>query len=316
MVSHDVLTYLCAREFGLDTYTVEITPYTYHDPGPYNPSSEIEYREGEKPSVKSDDPYIDEDRFYAPFVQYNQPANNRARAIEVLSLYSSEPDWGMDEKLELSPLQRLTGDSIGYRHMRYGLFFFRAGKVHQRALHFTNLARTAFERGDLYWGTRFSGRAIHYIEDLLTPLHTKPFSELFFLRMILSLRIKDLSLIAFNYHHSFERYTGHLLWHGDSGCIKAIERASKIKINSLKRDLRRGWRASRRIFYPLFREWRGVVGKSAERKSILLSPSEVALIDPSERLNGLILEWLALASGMVKGYISRYVKPLLEDRLK
>ncbi|UCB44359.1 MAG: hypothetical protein JSV25_09020, partial [Spirochaetota bacterium] len=284
MVSHDVLTYLCARELGLERYTVAITPYTYNDPGPYNPLSEIEYREGKRPTVKSNDPHIDEDRFYAPFVQYNPPASNCVKAIEVLSIYSAEPDWGMDEKLELSFFQRLTGDSLGYRHMRYGLFFFRAGIAHRRAVYFTELARSAFEKGDLYWGIRFSGRAIHYIEDLLTPLHTKPFSELFFLRKIISLKIKKLPLIAFNYHHSFERFTGHHLWHGENGYLHAITLAPLAKINNLKRDLRKGWRASRRIFYPHFREWRRIIPKRAERESVLLSPDDVASIKPPANL--------------------------------
>ncbi len=131
--------------------------------------------------------------------------------------------------------------------------------------------------------------------------------------MVVSLKIKNLPLIALNYHHSFERYTGHHLWRGENGFLKAIELASQIEINNLKRDLKKGWRTSRRIFYPLFREWRRIIGKSAERESVLLSPSEVASIKPPERLKSLIREWLSLTSGVVKGYISGYVAPWLEE---
>jgi hypothetical protein len=316
MVAHDVLTCLCAKELGLENRSVEITPYTYSDPGPYNPESEIEYREGGRPTVRSDDAHIDEERFYAPFVSYDPPASRQVSALDVISLYSAEPDWGMDDKLYLSVLQRLTGDSLGYRHLRFGLFWFRAGIAHRRAVHFTELARAAFEKDDPYWGIRFSARAIHYIEDLLTPLHTKPFPEWFFLRMIISLKRRDIPQIAFNYHHSFERYTGYYLWHGDRGYISAIEQAPLAGFSNPKKDLRKGWRASRRIFYPLFREWRKVIGMRAERGSVLLSPEDAARTGHPVKLRQCVERWLGLASGYVKGYISVYVAPYLEDLCK
>jgi len=187
MVAHDVLTYMCARSVGFEPEMVKITQYSYGDvdKGPYNACFPPEMREGKRPTVTGADPLYDENEYYADFVRYTRPDNGYVPGLEVLALYSAEPDWGMDYDLKLSPLQKLTGGSQGYRHLRYGLFFLRAGVAHLRAVYFTEMARTAFRRDDPYWGIRFSARAIHYIEDILTPVHAKPFSEMYALKKLL-----------------------------------------------------------------------------------------------------------------------------------
>jgi hypothetical protein len=319
MIAHDVLTYLCAEDTLPCDELIEITLYTYeeHDRDLYNPNSEIEMRDRRRPSVVSEDPMIDEDRYYEDFVKYHPPNGNTVRTGETIALYSAEPDWGMDEEITVTPLQEFTGGSAGYRHMRYSLFWARVGVAHRRAEHFTELSRKAFDAGDRYWGVRFAARAIHYIEDLLTPFHQKPFTEGYFLRVLFSLkRMGGLFVVAFNYHHSFERYTGYHLWHGTSWFIEAIRNAPSIEICNIEIGLKKAWRRAKRLFYPLFREWRRLLQDKMENGQRFLSPSEVAAIDPPERLKDLIEEWLGLASGVVKGYISRYVAPYIEDRCR
>lgn len=316
MIAHDVHTFLCAEDALPCDAGIEITPYVYeaYDRDTYNPKAKMEMRDGKRPSVASDDPMIDEDRYYSDFVEYNAPKGNRVTTGKTVALYSAEPDWGMDEEIHVSPFQWLTGGSQGYRHMRYALFGFRAGAAHRRALHFSGLACRAFNAGDIYWGVRFSARAIHYIQDLLTPFHQKPFSEQFLLKVIFSLkRMGGLSVVAFNYHHSFERYTGYHLWHGTEWLVDAIRKAPSIAIENLRRDLKKGWKRAKRLFYPLFAEWRCLLADRLENGQRFLSPAEVAAIDPPEGLKKLVEEWLVLASGVVKGYISGYVAPNLED---
>ncbi len=127
MIAHDVFSYVCAKGLGFFEDYIEITKNTYsnYDNDVYNREYSIEMREGKRPTFHSQDQWFDEDEYYADYVSYNNPVKGRVRAIEVLSLYSAEPDWGMDEGMKLSPLQILTGGSLGYRHLRYGLFFFQ-----------------------------------------------------------------------------------------------------------------------------------------------------------------------------------------------
>ncbi len=103
MIAHDVHTYISARSVGLRDMPVRITPYTYHgvDRDAYNPSYWWEMREGALPVTVSDHPVKDEREYYNPYVVYHQPEDGHVSALEVLALYSAEPDWGMDEGLQL-----------------------------------------------------------------------------------------------------------------------------------------------------------------------------------------------------------------------
>lgn len=169
-----------------DHRKIKVTEYTYseRDPGPYHP----DYRP----------PYID------------RLVGSTTTAREILIRYVDEPDWGMDEGLELSPLQSLAGGSKGYRHQKY--FFFRAlrvGEAPKRAAHFYEMARVAFKKKDPYWGFRFLARALHYVEDLGQPYHTNPLLW----RQVWTVKgdFKKLVTLCSNMHFHYEAYVSHQL---------------------------------------------------------------------------------------------------------
>jgi hypothetical protein len=232
-------------------------------------------------------------------------------ALEILSLYSAEPDWGMDADLSISPLQKLTGGSQGYRHLRYGLHRFRAGTAHLRALHFNQLADRAFSKGDFYWGMRFSARALHYIEDILSPFHTKPFPEWFWpLKMF---RPRALYYITYNYHLNFERYAGFHLWHGSDVFTRCLESSRPYGIMNLKRDLLRVSQKARSLSYGIFRELRKLWGGSMDSGWVKLSKEQVQKMETGGQLGILTCRWLRLLSQFVKGYIILNVIPPFEE---
>jgi hypothetical protein len=307
MVAHDVLTYVSARSVGFTPERVKVTQYSYEDVDKslYNFRYSPQMREGERPTVTDSDPLNDENEYYRDFVGYMRPNDGHVPVLQVLSLYSAEPDWGMDNELKISPLQNLTGGSMGYRHLRYGLFFFRAGVAHLRAEHFTRMADEAFQREDVYWGIRFSARAIHYIEDILTPIHTKPFSEWYALKKFLF--PKKMFHTAKNYHANFEGYIAYRLWSGDPRFISAIEEAEPCEIGDLKSDLLRASRRIRRLSYPVLRECRSLWGDSMELAPVKLCEADLENIRPSERFEECVTLWLGLSASFVKGYILRYL---------
>jgi hypothetical protein len=312
MVAHDVLTYLCAESVGFGAKPVRITHYNYWemDRSSYNSEYAIEMREGKAPAVTAEDPEYDENEYYTPFILYEKPQGGELPAIQVLALYSVEPDWGMDYGISLSPVQSLMGGSQGYRHLRYGFFFLRAGKALHRALHFDRLSQAAFERGDLYWGIRFAARAVHYMEDLLTPFHTKPFPELLLLRKLFDLR--GLYFLTYNYHMNFERFTGYGLWHQNRDFIDPVRTAQVHALSSLDLDLLKAWRSMKNLFYSLFRECRALWGDGMSGGPVKLSREEVARINPKEKLYGGIREWLGCAASVVKGYIAHSLIPRMQ----
>jgi hypothetical protein len=105
-----------------------------------------------------------------------------ARAL--LKRHSASPDRGMDQELDLSFSQLLMGGkkgtaSQGFRHMRFlaGLI----GQAPRRAELFYHLGVKAIAAGHEYHGFHFLGWALHYAQDMGTPVHAKMFASLKYL---------------------------------------------------------------------------------------------------------------------------------------
>jgi len=314
MIAHDVLTYVSACSVGFPDEMVEITPYSYKeiDQILYNPDYIPVMREGLRPTVQSEDPRFDEDEYYADYIKYSKPINGKIPAVEVLSFYSAEPDWGMDDGLRLSPFQVLTGGSQGYRHLRYGLFGLRVGIVNKMFLYFNKLADEAFFRDDLYWGLRFSARAIHYLEDSLTPFHLKPFTESYIMKNLFSL--KEIYFTTYNYHLNFERTIAYRLWRGEKELISAIQNVPPVSGKDFSREVKKCSLQIRKLFYSIFEKCEKMWGKSMSDRFVKVSRDLIAQMNPDD-LTHLVVKWLSLSASAIKGYILIYVMPKVIDLL-
>lgn len=118
-------------------------------------------------------------------------------ALQVLSSASDEPDYGLDIGL-WADNDTLFGREYGYGkqpfgnpkldygtqapfHMGFyqesGLVFAAAPSLkktfpEQRTHLFRSLAKLAFQTGHPYWGYRFAGWGLHYLQDMTMPYHT------------------------------------------------------------------------------------------------------------------------------------------------
>ncbi len=110
--------------------------------------------------------------------------------IEWIEAFNDEPDWGMDDDL-------FGGNDPRYKEIPFGTL----GKTSSRApfhcyygnekwitylgkstlkesmaplrfILFYQLAKYSFARGENFWGARFLGNAIHYLQDITTPYHS------------------------------------------------------------------------------------------------------------------------------------------------
>jgi hypothetical protein len=123
--------------------------------------------------------------------------NAHFTAGQILSQYSDEPDWEVDQELfnldEYPELWRpdtkyIAGQhgtaSQGFRHMYFpGKFLWRhpiasfqipmhsLGEAPYRADLFYRLSQLFFKNHSPYWGYRFLAWSLHYIEDLFQPFH-------------------------------------------------------------------------------------------------------------------------------------------------
>ena len=119
-------------------------------------------------------------------------------AVQVLSSAADEPDYGHDINLfsdnpgEVGEQYNFGvqpfGDArfeyssqapfhIGYYHEPELVFqaapYLRRTLPHWRIYQYTGLARLALQSGHDYWGYRFLGWALHYMQDLTQPYHAK-----------------------------------------------------------------------------------------------------------------------------------------------
>jgi hypothetical protein len=137
-------------------------------------------------------------RAYRFLPKAGEAPGRRISALSVLSVYSDEPDWGMDQRLfdadqhpglwrsEYAMMGGKEGlPSQSFRHMYWGgwrpsapLASFKIprvlapmGEAPARAAVFLELARKMKARGQRYWELRFAANALHYLQDLTQPFH-------------------------------------------------------------------------------------------------------------------------------------------------
>lgn len=140
--------------------------------------------------------------------------------LDVLASASNEPDYGLDIGL-FADNGTAQGQRYGFGNQPFGspsvdyssqapfhmAFFHEAGIVNaaapflrrthpeSRVALFGALARHAFATGHDYWGWRFAGWALHYVQDLTQPYHARVLPGVSTVRM---LWINTLDLLGFH----------------------------------------------------------------------------------------------------------------------
>jgi hypothetical protein len=170
----------------------------------------------------------------------------RVRVVDVIASASDEPDYGLDIGL-WSDDETSYGRAYGLGKQPFGnpaIAFSSQGPMHMGFFHepaivyaaapflrrtfpeyrvhlWRSLAAQAFRSGHPYWGWRFAGWALHYVQDLTQPYHARVLPGAGALRMmwINALDIAGLHgpkdrVIAFvsNRHFALENYAQHWLY--------------------------------------------------------------------------------------------------------
>jgi hypothetical protein len=210
---HGQMTQEVVKDLGwLDRFAnITVTEYVYEDPTVNQ--IRIRYYNLEQGELGP------EDFFYHALyedVLFFEGAKlaEQTSAAQVLVDFVDEPDWELDQELDLSWMQAFHGESQGYRHMYYPTWTFHVpmgaypqGETPERVAHFYSMAKNAFADGDAYWGFRFLARAMHYVQDMAQPYHTRQLYSRF-------ISLKDpyhgtIQVIK-NYHFAYESYQANL----------------------------------------------------------------------------------------------------------
>jgi hypothetical protein len=176
-------------------------------------------------------------------------AGEAVLALEVLATASDEPDYGMDiglfedNKSSVSSLYGFGKQAFGNPALPYGSQApFHMALVHEDPLikaaasltHvslsdwrfrlYTGLSRYAFNSGHPYWGWRFAGWALHYVQDMGQPWHASLFpgrSAWSILKLFVagSQSDQDNALVLLSNRHLLLEdylYGAMAAWHGDA----------------------------------------------------------------------------------------------------
>lgn len=242
------------------------------------------------------------------------PSNGRVPAWQILTVYSSEPDWGMDQDLSLSPHQVLIGNSQGVRHMKYrllGLDFFEGD---ESFYYFHDMAKEAFKRGDRYWGYRFLARALHYIQDLSQPYHNVP-GEI--LEVLKGLFDETTKRMLANAHFVYDDFLAFLIYSGDEDILKAIEEAEPIftknewELVQVVRGLAMSYfptvhKEMKRVFEDTLKK-----REPSEKAFSVVSPEEFRSLYENGSLDSLkfyTVELVGKVSSYLKGYLISFLR--------
>lgn len=147
---------------------------------------------------------------------------------DVVVAASVEPDFGMDQELNVSDDQKMMGgfhglSSQGFRHMYYHKWEWsrplqsfhvplrEMGEAHKRAALYFDLAQKAYKKGHFFWAFRFLGWGIHYVQDLAQPYHVSQFGSFDLLALSKIFKswgavISETTRLVSNFHLSFEEY--------------------------------------------------------------------------------------------------------------
>ena len=168
--------------------------------------------------------------------------------LDVLSKYSDEPDWGMDQELfgedEYPEIWQdaysMMGGKLGvpsqaFRHMFWqgfnlahplrtfklplGEILHSMGEAPERAARFIELSHLARRAGHPYWAVRFVADALHYLEDCSQPYHTAQTPTKRFMGFPLFHKnghgfdryVEQVTHVIAYYHYSFEMFVSKLM---------------------------------------------------------------------------------------------------------
>jgi hypothetical protein len=289
--AHKEMTEIILEDFSwLKKYdNITVTNYSYNDPSPYNPSYVIPYR-GEK-------------------------IGDKISAITIITRYVEEPDKGMDENLNLSPFQKLTGGSSGWRHMYYITFqgALKLGEAPKRCLHFWNLAKEAFLKKDYYWGFRFFAYSLHYLQDLSMPFHAYPMPLKNVVLNIINL--DKLISQGENHHYTLEDYQEYQIKNQNPKYINVLKTAKPLEVKNPEESAEKAAWLSRDFMGKLWDLQIKYYGIDILNKKNFKADKKLFLFDYSSPIrneyDNTILQALELCAGWTKGYLN-FLKEFLD----
>ncbi|WP_434223455.1 hypothetical protein [Fervidobacterium gondwanense] len=213
--SHGVFTFLVVTSIDGFDYSklVEISEYSYSESRNYKPGRYITYdlvQKGEKKIDREDDILQETVIDIVPDLDLS---DGKVPVWMIFLVYSSLPDNGMDFVEDNFFASLFLGQTQANRHGYFKVSFFEYFEGDKSFLHFLNMSKNAFQKGDKYWGYRFLAYSLHYLEDLMQPYHVRPGTVP---ELLLYLFDERMRMLLRNAHSAYDDYMTFLLYFSKS----------------------------------------------------------------------------------------------------
>ncbi|QTA38018.1 hypothetical protein JYK00_00250 [Thermosipho ferrireducens] len=300
---HEALTYLIVQDLPIKNRMVKITDYSYEENRIYNQDYlVVKDVSGERAFF---DPLGD-----GKFPPDPSPIDGFMLPVwQILTIYSPEPDNGMDEGLQLDFLQGLIGNSQGVRHMKYNLGFINAFQGDTSFIYFVEMSRQAFKQGDRYWGYRFLARALHYAEDLSQPYHNAPGETGEVLWGIVDGNTRK---ILKNLHFLYDNYLVYLIYYSDDAARETILGSKPAFLGDERQVINSIMNFARSKFEVVHFELKKAFGDLLKTN---VEMKEISQIDNKGELyilKGETLSILSYTASVIKGFLLHFLKEVGE----
>jgi len=228
---HSVYTYLVVKNSGVDfDFPVEILPKNFQEDRSYNTSGMLgEYLSNDVAGNKKLN--LVERNLVSNFGFINEPpVDNKLPAWQVISLYSAFPDIGIDYLKNVSWVQdTFLGDSQGLRHGKVKIGPVEVFEADSSFLYFVKKSRELLKSGNTYWGLRFFGYSLHYLQDIMQPYHVRPGTVWELMMYPFDANVRKMLR---NLHTAYDRIMIYLILYDYENLDRVIKQAKPIYFSS------------------------------------------------------------------------------------
>ncbi|MEN6589960.1 MAG: hypothetical protein ABFC76_01260 [Fervidobacterium sp.] len=228
---HSIYTFLVLKDSEVDLdFFVKIRPKDFEEERIYNQEGKLKEYLVEDISGMNGTGLI-EYELVSKYGFLNNPSiDGKLFAWQIVSLYSSFPDIGIDYLKDASWIQDITlGNSQALRHSKIKVRPIEVFEGDQSFLYFAKKLSELLKSGNEYWELRYLGYALHYLEDLMQPYHTRPGTVWELVRYPFD---SNIGVLLRNAHTTYDNMMVYLILYDESRLENVISSARPIYFSS------------------------------------------------------------------------------------
>ena len=300
---HSIYTFLLLSHLEVNSdFLVEIRSRDFEEGRVYNLEDKLGKYIIEDITGLNNTPLIEPELIYNYSFLNNSPIDGTLPAWQIMSLYSSFPDIGIDNTRGISFIQDTFVEGIpAFRHSKIKVRPIEVFEGDQSFLYFAKKSSELLKDGNEYWGLRYLGYALHYLEDLMQPYHTRPGTVWELVRYPFD---KNIRILLRNAHTAYDNMMIYLILYDEDRLEDVISNAKPIYFSSYEQLIKEAYTYSYSEFFKVHDMIKSSFGDAIYGSEI--SMEDFAKLARQGKLDKLIEETYKIISTMssvIKGFV-------------